>query len=87
MTPNNKRVMACVVDTECTYISTNPNMVYHFGAVFGDITQTNSLYTKEMYGGGLWWSAIVEDSINERSCFVGFGNVPKSYISNGIKFD
>ena len=48
MTPNNKRVMACVVDTECTYISTNPNMVYHFGAVFGDITQQHSLYTKEM---------------------------------------
>jgi len=48
MTPQNKRVMACVIDTECTYISRNPNMVFHFGAVFGDITQTHSLYTKEM---------------------------------------
>ena len=48
MTPQNKRVMACVVDTECTYISKSPNMVFHFGAVFGDITQQHSLYTKEM---------------------------------------
>ena len=48
MTPQNKRVMACVVDTECTYNSKSPNMVFHFGAVFGDITQQHSLYTKEM---------------------------------------
>ena len=48
MTPSNKRVMACVVDTECTFISRQPNMVYHFGAVFGDITQTHSLHTIEM---------------------------------------
>jgi len=50
MTPKNKkgRVMACVIDTECTYISRQPNMVYHFGGVFGDITQANSLYTIEM---------------------------------------
>ena len=48
MTPTHKRVMACVLDTECTYISKMPNMVYHFGGVFGDITQSNSLYTIEM---------------------------------------
>ena len=48
MTPTTKRVMACVIDTECTYISKSPNMVFHFGAVFGDITQTNSLHTIEM---------------------------------------
>ena len=48
MTPSNKRVMACVIDTECTYISRNPNMVFHFGAVFGDITQRHSLHTIEM---------------------------------------
>jgi len=48
MTPVNKRTMACVIDTECTYISKNPNMVFHFGAVFGDITQRHSLHTIEM---------------------------------------
>ena len=48
MTPSNKRVMACVIDTECTWISRNPNMVFHFGAVFGDITQRHSLHTIEM---------------------------------------
>ena len=48
MTPSNKRVMACVIDTECTYISRQPNMVFHFGAVFGDITQRHSLHTIEM---------------------------------------
>ena len=40
--------MACVIDTECTWISRNPNMVFHFGAVFGDITQRHSLHTIEM---------------------------------------
>ena len=48
MTPNNNRVMACVLDTECTYISKSPNMVFHFGGVFGDITQNHSLHTIEM---------------------------------------
>ena len=48
MTPSNKRTMACVIDTECTWISRNPNMVFHFGAVFGDITQRHSLHTIEM---------------------------------------
>ena len=48
MKPNNKRIMACVIDTECTYISKSPNMVFHFGGVFGDITQRHSLHTMEM---------------------------------------
>lgn len=48
MNATKKRVMACVIDTECTFISRQPNMVYHFGAVFGDITQSNSLHTIEM---------------------------------------
>ena len=48
MTPQNKRVMACVVDTECTYISKSPNMVFHFGAVFGDLEQEHSFHTLNM---------------------------------------
>ena len=40
--------MACVIDTECTFISKYPSYVYHFGAVFGDLEQSNSFSTVKM---------------------------------------
>ena len=56
MTPNNSdgRTIACVVDTECCYKNAKPydeanGLVYHFGAVFGDINQQQySISYKEM---------------------------------------
>ena len=51
MTPNNSdgRTIACVVDTECCYKNAKPydeanGLVYHFGAVFGDMD----------FGGSFW---------------------------------
>ena len=47
-----KRVIACVVDTECCYINTEAHgRVFHFGAVFGDITQEHTFetYTMDYY--------------------------------------
>ena len=44
-----KRVIACVVDTECAYKNPNAHgMVYHFGAVFGDLNQDYSFHTVNM---------------------------------------
>ena len=43
MSPKRKHTAACVVDTECTYISNNPRMVYHFGACFGDIEESDQM--------------------------------------------
>lgn len=51
MSPSSNRrqhTIACVVDTECTYINKNPRMVYHFGATFGDIEQENSFNVLKM---------------------------------------
>ena len=51
MTPRNKHntgTIACVVDTECSYINKNPRMVYHFGATFGDLEQENSFNVIKM---------------------------------------
>ena len=42
-TKQHKRTIACVVDTEtCFKNSTAHGLVYHFGAVFGNIEQTES---------------------------------------------
>ena len=44
-----KRIIACVVDTECAYKNpTAHGMVYHFGAVFGDLNQDYSFHTVNM---------------------------------------
>ena len=44
-----KRTIACVVDTEtCFKNSDSHGLIYHFGAVFGNIEQTESLHVKEM---------------------------------------
>ena len=44
-----KRIIACVVDTECCYKNTNTHgLVFHFGAVFGDITQEHTFETYNM---------------------------------------
>ena len=44
-----KRTIACVVDTECAYKNpTAHGMVYHFGAVFGDLNQDYSFHTVNM---------------------------------------
>jgi hypothetical protein len=54
MSPKNnmkqhKRVIACVVDTETCFKNSDAHgLVYHFGAVFGNIEQTESLHVKEM---------------------------------------
>ena len=55
MSPNNKdsRTIACVVDTECCYMNAKPfhepnGLVYHFGAVFGNLHQQHSFYVREM---------------------------------------
>ena len=45
---NHTGTIACVVDTECTYISKNPRMVFHFGATIGDIEQENSFRVIKM---------------------------------------
>ena len=47
-THNHTGTIACVVDTECTYISKNPRMVFHFGATIGDIEQENSFRVIKM---------------------------------------
>jgi hypothetical protein len=47
--PQHKRTIACVVDTEtCFKNSTAHGLVYHFGAVFGNIEQTESHHVKKM---------------------------------------
>jgi hypothetical protein len=44
-----KRVIACVVDTECCYINTEAHgLVFHFGAVFGDVSQEHTFETYNM---------------------------------------
>ena len=45
--------IACVIDTECCYKNAKPfdspnGLVYHFGAVFGNIEQTHSFHVREM---------------------------------------
>ena len=48
-TKQHKRTIACVVDTEtCFKNSTAHGLVYHFGAVFGNIEQTESHHVKKM---------------------------------------
>jgi len=41
MSPSNLNNVACVIDTECTYISRTPRMVYHFGATIGNLDNDN----------------------------------------------
>ena len=41
MSPSNLNNVACVIDTECTYISRTPRMVYHFGATIGNLDNEN----------------------------------------------
>ena len=53
MTPNLKRTIACVIDTECCYKNAKqfdkPNgLVYHFGCVIGNLDQDHSFYVREM---------------------------------------
>ena len=51
MSPRNRHntgTIACVVDTECSYITKNPRMVFHFGATFGDLEQENSFNVIKM---------------------------------------
>ena len=44
-----RRTIACVVDTETCFKNSDAHgLVYHFGAVFGNIEQTESLHVKEM---------------------------------------
>ena len=44
-----KRTIACVVDTETCYKNSEAHgLVYHFGAVFGNIEQTESYHVKNM---------------------------------------
>tara|TARA_B100001094_G_scaffold60718_1_gene56334 strand:- start:197 stop:1090 length:894 start_codon:yes stop_codon:yes gene_type:complete len=44
-----KRTIACVVDTETCFKNSDAHgLVYHFGAVFGNIEQTESYHVKEM---------------------------------------
>ena len=48
-----KSTIACVIDTECCYKNAKPfdkpnGLVYHFGAVFGNIEQTHSFHVREM---------------------------------------
>ena len=48
-TAQHTRTIACVVDTECAYKNpTAHGMVYHFGAVFGDLNQDHSFHTVNM---------------------------------------
>ena len=50
MTKNNHTV-ACVVDTETSWKNGNPRYVYHFGATFGDLEQSDSfeVFTMDYY--------------------------------------
>ena len=51
MSPNNRHntgTIACVVDTECSYITKNPRMIFHFGATFGDLEQEHSFNVIKM---------------------------------------
>lgn len=53
MTPTEKRTIACVIDTECCYKNAKPydsanGLVYHFGAVIGNVQQTHSFHVREM---------------------------------------
>ena len=48
-----KQTIACVIDTECCYKNAKPfdkpnGLVYHFGAVFGNLEQTHSFHVREM---------------------------------------
>lgn len=44
-----RRTIACVVDTETCFKNTDSGgLVYHFGAVFGNIEQTESYHVKKM---------------------------------------
>ena len=52
MTKTNQTI-ACVIDTECCYKNAKPfdtpnGLVYHFGAVFGNLEQTHSFHVREM---------------------------------------
>ena len=43
------KTICCVVDTECCYKNSKTHgMVYHFGAVFGDLEQEHSFHTLNM---------------------------------------
>ena len=43
-------VMACVLDTETTFINSNPRLIYHWGTTIGDITQEHSFnWVKQDY--------------------------------------
>ena len=48
---HNTGSIACVVDTETTFIAKNPRLVFHFGAVMGDLEQENQFkpYTMDYY--------------------------------------
>jgi len=46
--PHNKTI-CCVVDTECCFMNEKTHgMIYHFGAVFGNLEQDHSFYTLNM---------------------------------------
>ena len=51
MSPNNRHntgTIACVVDTDCSYLTKNPRMIFHFGATFGDLEQEHSFNVIKM---------------------------------------
>ena len=53
MTPVNSNTIACVIDTECCYKNAKPydtpnGLVYHFGAVLGNLNQPYSFHVREM---------------------------------------
>ncbi len=51
LSKHNTGSIACVVDTETTFIAKNPRLVFHFGAVMGDLEQENQFkpYTMDYY--------------------------------------
>lgn len=50
MNRENTSVMACVLDTETTFINDKPRLVYHWGTTIGDITQEHSFnWVKQDY--------------------------------------
>lgn len=50
MNSENTSVMACVLDTETTFINDEPRLVYHWGTTIGDITQEHSFnWVKQDY--------------------------------------
>jgi len=49
LTNPHSRTICCVVDTECCFKNSDTHgMVYHFGAVFGNLEQDHSFYTVDM---------------------------------------